>query len=48
MLPAERRDIWGTMLPHEEEKPKKIIPIKVISEKSKIDDIEVYTQARLQ
>jgi uncharacterized protein len=47
-LPDERKDIWGTMLEHkEEEKPRKTIPIKVVSspQKTIINDIEVYTKS---
>ena len=47
-LPAERRDIWGTILEHEELKQRKIIPIKAVSGTlSEINGIQVYTQSKL-
>lgn len=47
-LPAERRDIWGTVLEHEEVKQKKIIPIKVVSGNlTEVDGIKVYEKARI-
>jgi uncharacterized protein len=47
-LPLERQDIWGTTHEHKEETKKKIIPIKVISEKvAVIDDVEVYGKSFL-
>lgn len=48
VLPPHRKDIWGTMLSHTEEKRKKVIPILSISEKTKFDDIEVYTKAQIK
>ena len=48
VLPEDRKDIWGTITKHEEPYKKKVIPIKVISEKVKLDDIEVYTQAKAE
>jgi len=48
-LPLERQDIWGTVYKHEETTKKKIIPIKVISEKiGTLDDIEVYGKSRVE
>lgn len=48
-LPPERRDIWGTMLKHEEKQKKKIIPIKVVAEKiGTINDVEVYGKSRVE
>ena len=45
-LPLERQDIFGTVMKHEEWTPKKIIPIKVVSEKvAVIDNVEVYGQS---
>jgi uncharacterized protein len=43
-LPLERQDIFGTIFNHpEEEKSKKIIPIKVVKEIiGTVNDIEVY------
>jgi len=47
-LPLDRQDIWGNIYKHEEEQPKKIIPIKVVSEKvAVIDNIEVYGKSSL-
>jgi uncharacterized protein len=47
-LPLERQDIWGTIYEHKEETKKKIIPIKVVSEKvAVIDNIEVYGKSFL-
>jgi uncharacterized protein len=47
-LPLERQDIWGTIYEHKEETKKKIIPIKVVSEKvAVIDDVEVYGKSFL-
>jgi hypothetical protein len=47
-LPLERQDIWGTIYEHKEEIKKKIIPIKVVSEKvAVIDDVEVYGKSFL-
>lgn len=48
-LPIERQDIWGVKFKHEEKQVKKIIPIKVVSEKvAVIDDVEVYGKSRLE
>ena len=48
-LPPEREDIWGTVLTHQEKTKKKIIPIKVITEKiAVIDEVEVYGQSRVE
>jgi uncharacterized protein len=42
-LPLDRQDIWGTVYEHKDEPKKKIIPIKVISEKvGEIEGVEVY------
>jgi len=47
-LPLERQDIWGTQFVHEDVPTKKIIPIKVVSEKSaSIDDVPVYGKSRV-
>ena len=47
-LPLERQDIFGTIYKHEEKTKKKIIPIKVVSEKvTVIDDVEVYGKSRV-
>jgi len=47
-LPLERQDIFGTIFKHEEKPMKKIIPIKVISEKiGEIEGVEVYGKSRL-
>jgi uncharacterized protein len=47
VLPDDRKDIWGTMLQHEEKTKRKVIPIKVVNEKVKFEDVEVYTQAKV-
>ena len=48
-LPLERQDIWGTVYDHKEKETKKIIPIKVVTEKvGIIDDIEVYGKSRVE
>lgn len=47
-LPLERQDIWGTVYEHKEARKKKIIPLKVVTEKiGMIDDIEIYGKARV-
>jgi uncharacterized protein len=47
-LPLERQDIWGTTYKHEEKAKKKIIPIKVITEKiGLVNDVEVYGKTRI-
>jgi len=48
VLPNERKDIWGTVLEHKEQPKKKVFPIKVVSEKTELDGIEVYTKSQLQ
>jgi len=48
-LPLDRQDIWGTIFEHKEEPKRKIIPIKVISEKiGEIEGVEVYGQAKIK
>jgi uncharacterized protein len=48
-LPLERQDIWGTQFTHEENKKKKVIPIKVVAEVvGKIDDVEVYGKSKIE
>ncbi len=48
-LPLERQDIWGTVYKHNEKPNRKIIPIKVISEKlNVIDGIEVYSKSKVE
>ena len=48
-LPLERQDIFGTVFEHKEDPKKKIIPIKVVSEKiGELDGVEVYGQAKLE
>ena len=48
-LPDVRKDIWGTMLEHEEIPVKKVIPIKVVSNKTTVlDGIEVYEVAKVK
>ncbi len=48
-LPLERQDIFGTIFEHKENPLKKIIPIKVISEKiGEIEGVEIYGKSRLE
>lgn len=48
-LPADRQDIWGTVLEHKEKNKRKIIQIKVVTEKvGEIDNISVYGQSKLE
>jgi uncharacterized protein len=48
-LPLDRQDIFGTIFQHEEEKQKKVIPIKVVKEIiGTVNDIEVYGKSRLE
>ena len=48
-LPDDRKDIWGTILDHKEKAVKKIIPIKVVSQKTMVvDGIEVFDVARIE
>jgi uncharacterized protein len=48
ILPDDRKDIWGTILPHKEKEIRKVIPIKVVNEKVQFDEFEVYTQAKVE
>lgn len=48
-LPLDRQDVFGTIFEHKEDIKKKIIPIKVVSEKTgEIEGIEVYGKSRLE
>jgi len=48
-LPLERQDIFGTIYQHQEDVKKKIIPIKIVSEKiGEIEGVEVYGQSRVE
>jgi uncharacterized protein len=48
-LPLERQDIFGTIYEHKEKPQKKIINIKVVSEKiGEVDGVEVYGKSRLE
>jgi len=48
-LPLERQDIWGTIFEHKEKKKRKVIPIKVVSEKvSTIDGVDVYGKSHIE
>jgi uncharacterized protein len=48
-LPLERQDIFGNIFTHEEDKQKKIIPIKVIKEIiGEVDEVLVYGKSRLE
>lgn len=47
-LPLERQDIFGTIYEHQEPEKKRIIPIRVISEKiGEIEGVEVYGKSVL-
>lgn len=46
-LPLDRQDIWGTIYEHKEEPTRKIIPISVATEKTVVDGIEVFKQAKI-
>jgi uncharacterized protein len=47
-LPLDRQDIFGTIFEHKEDVKKKIIPIKVVTEKiGEIEGVEVYGKAKL-
>lgn len=47
-LPLERQDIFGTVFEHKEDEKKRIIPIKVISEKiGQVDGVEIYGKSHL-
>lgn len=43
----ERKDIWGTIVQHEEKNARKIIPIRSISTKTTVNEIEVFTKAKV-
>jgi uncharacterized protein len=48
-LPLERQDVFGTIYEHKEKPQKKIINIKVVSEKiGQVDGVEVYGKSRLE
>ena len=48
-LPLERQDIFGTIYEHKEEPKRKIIPIKVVSEKiGEVEGVEVYGKSRVE
>jgi len=48
-LPLDRQDVFGTIFQHEEEKQKKIIPIKVVNEIiGVVNEIPVYGKSRLE
>ena len=46
-LPAERRDIWGTILEHEEFAKKDVAVAAAVQEKIIVEGTEVYTKASL-
>ena len=49
VLPLDRQDVWGELYKHEEEPKKKVIPIKVISEKiGTINNVEVYGKSKVE
>lgn len=45
-LPAERQDIWGTVLDHPEAVTRKPFPVKVVAEKTVVDGTEVFAVHR--
>ena len=48
-LPLERQDIFGTIYQHKDQVKKKIIPIRIVSEKiGEIEGVEVYGQSRVE
>ena len=48
-LPLERQDIFGTIYEHKEDLKKKIIPIKIISEKiGTIEGVEIYGKSKVE
>ena len=48
-LPLDRQDIFGTKFEHKDEPKKKIIPIKIVSEKiGEIEGVEVYGKSRIE
>ena len=48
-LPLDRQDVFGTIFQHEEEKQKKIIPIKVVNEiVGVVNEVPVYGKSRLE
>jgi uncharacterized protein len=48
-LPLERQDIFGTIYEHKEEPKRKIIPIKIVSEKiGEVEGVEVYGKSRVE
>jgi uncharacterized protein len=48
-LPLDRQDIWGTRFEHKEVAPKKVIPIKIISNVTEvIDNVPVYGKSRIE
>jgi uncharacterized protein len=48
-LPLDRQDIWGVKFDHPEKSKKKIIPIKVVSEKiGTLNDIEIYGKSKVE
>jgi uncharacterized protein len=45
-LPLDRQDIWGTIYQHEEVKQRKVISIKIVTDKKTVvEGIEVYDKA---
>jgi uncharacterized protein len=48
-LPLDRQDIWGTIYEHKDQPKKRIVPIKVVTEKvGSIDDVEVYGKIKIE
>jgi uncharacterized protein len=47
-LPLDRQDVWGTLFEHKEKETRKIIPIKVVAEKTVLNDVEVFGKSRVE
>jgi uncharacterized protein len=47
-LPLHRQDVWGTLFEHKEKETRKIIPIKVVAEKTVLNDVEVFSKSRVE
>jgi uncharacterized protein len=48
-LPLDRQDIWGTIYEHKDAPKKRIVPIKVVTEKiGSIDNVEVYGKIKIE
>lgn len=47
-LPAERKDIWGDLLTHEDEPKRKAFPVRVVSSKAEHEGVPVYTRSQVE